>query len=492
MKIRTRITLWITGAGVIVSLLFSIFIFQDMAEQSYHQLDRELKLTIRDIFPIIRDPGHPDTSLGSFFTRRNYWIKAWRGKQLVYTSPLAQQLELPTTPGRRKETVSVTIPKSRIDLDQDRFNEVTFRVWTTVIPAAKAPPGYRIQAALPMEPLEEKLNRVIFGIVLGLVGSALLLFLISWFLAGRILRPVKEITARAREIDEKGLADRLPTSDNRDELYELATALNQMLDRLQYSFRRQQEFIAGAAHELNTPLTSLRLFSEQAQTEPGLSPELRQQLARQHDTLLRMGRLLRSLMLLAALEVRPQAEIRTFDFSRLVRVVLEDLAPLIEYHGLKVATDLPPRQPCEGDEEKLRRVLINLVENAVKYNVEEGEIRIVLETGKNRRLTLEIANRCPRPLPEEELEQVFEQFYRVEKSRSREFGGCGLGLTIVREIVSLHRGTIRLENRPGGWLAAILELPRQAGGRRPERTEEKEKKSPSEPASAPTERSEKQ
>jgi len=164
-------------------------------------------------------------------------------------------------------------------------------------------------------------------------------------------------------------------------------------------------------------------------------------------------------MLLSTLDLRPQLDCRPFDFCRLVNSVLEDLAPLIEYHHLQITTRLPDRAPGCGDEEKLRRVLVNLVENAIKYNVEGGTIELELKPGQNTRITLESINRCARPLPEESLAQVFEQFYRIEKSRSREFGGCGLGLTIVREIVNLHKGEISLENRSGCRVAAVLVLP---------------------------------
>ncbi len=464
MRIRTRITLWITLAGLTVGLFFSLVVYWEVREQAFRALDNELKATIRNVYQIIRlsrtdpAPAASREALEVFYTSRRFWIKAWHNHQLIYSSRLADLIKLPAI-DRKKATLSLTIPRSRLALDQNLFDEVTFRVRRALVPARDGVPACRIQVALPMEKLDKELDEVLLVMGLGLPAAALLLTLISWLLAGRILKPVQEITARAREIDEKGLADRLPVAAGRkDELAELATALNQMLDRLQHSFRRQQEFIAGAAHELNTPLTSLRLFSEQALAEPDLTPELRARLTRQHDILLRMGRLLRSLMLLSALEVQPRAEIKPFDLGRLIRSVLEDLEPLIACQSLTVVADLPDELPFPGDEEKLRRVVVNLVENAVKYNVAEGEIRLKAER-KGERVIVEIANRSQRPLPEEDLGKVFEQFYRVEKSRSREFGGCGLGLTIVREIVSLHDGEIRLENRPGNWIAAILILP---------------------------------
>ena len=311
MKIRTKISLWITAAGVLVSLIFSLIIFWEMVEQNYNQLDDELKATTRNVFKIVQQDeveGAKHSSLAAtvFLDGQRYWIRVWRADTLIYASRLARIIDLPIDPDKKKDTLSVTIPREKIDLDQDRFDEVSFRVRSIKISTHKAPPGYRIQVALPMEELDEEIVEVSLIIIFGLLFSTLLLIVISYFLAGRILKPVKQITYLARDINGKELADRIPLGSSRDELYDLSFELNQMLDRLQYSFKRQKEFIASAAHE---------------------------------------------------------------------------------------------------------------------------------------------------------LKKVFEQFYRVEKSRSLEFGGCGLGLTIVREIVNLHGGKVDMENDPSGRVQVVVQLP---------------------------------
>jgi len=466
VKIRARITLWITVAGLSVSLLFSAFIYWEMREQAFRTLDSELKATIRNVFEIIRrgeQEQAPFTCPAAevFFASRRFWIKAWRGRDLIYTSRLADQVALPAIQ-RKKETISRTIPKSRLDLHQDRFNEVTFRIRRALIPATGTTPGYRIQVALPMEKLDEELNEVLFVIGLGLPGAALLLAFLAWFLAGRILGPIREMTARAQEIDEQGLADRIPAADNRDEFSELGRALNQMLDRLQHSFNRQKEFVAAAAHELKTPLTNLRLFIEQTQADPGLDAAFRRRLARQQEILLRLGRLLNNLMLLSALEMKPVLQCEEFDFRELIETVLEDFTPLLAAEKIAVDYSPPPGEiRLQGDPARLRRMLVNLLENAIKYNLPAGRLRLELAQEEGW-LILKIANLVPEPLPETELEQLFEQFYRREKSRSSEYGGCGLGLTIVREIVHLHGGRVSLRNLTENWFEVTVRLPVQS------------------------------
>ena len=353
--------------------------------------------------------------------------------------------------------MSLTISKKIIDLKQDRFDEVTFRTRTVNVLATRTAPAYRIQIALPMEKIDEELLEVTLFIVIGLICSTLLLIFLSFFLAGRILKPVSQVTKMAREIDEKELDVRIPLGESRDELYELSEALNQMLDRLQYSFNRQKEFIASAAHELNTPVTNVRLFIEQSLNRGALPDDFYNDLIRQHEIMLRMGRLLRNLMLLSGLEVRRKIEIAEFDFKAMVESVLADFQPLLTDKEISLQLSLPESLPWSGDEEKLRRVVINLIENAIKYNQVPGEVCIFLKLAAGR-LCLEVGNRG-KAIPESELEKVFEQFYRVEKSRSLEFGGCGLGLTIVKEIVGLHGGDIRLLNEPEGWIKVVLQLP---------------------------------
>jgi len=457
MKIRTRITFWISIAGALVGLAFSLYVFWEMSEQSYRHLDGELKTVIRDVYSAIRQENKTVTANELFFANRHYWIKVWRGDKLIYSSNLARSLKLTPTPGKKKETLSATLIRPTDNPDLQQFQNAAFRIRVAVIPASKAPPGYRIIAAMPMKKLNEEINEVILVMILGLAGAALMLALLSWFLAGRILKPIQEITTLAQHIDSQKLATRIPVDDNQDELSQLSRALNQMLDRLQFSFNQQKEFIASAAHELKTPVTNLRLLTEQALNDPGLSETTRKRLSHQHDTLLSMGRLLRNLMVLSTLEMKRTITPTTFDFRKMVESILTDFAALFELNEITLTTRMPERALCLGDEEQLRRAVVNLIENAVKYNCRPGEIQIELDK-KREELILQIRNRVPEAIPEEELEKLFEQFYRLEKSRSREFGGCGLGLTIVKEIITLHQGDIRLENRPNGWVTVTTRL----------------------------------
>ncbi|MCD6534672.1 MAG: HAMP domain-containing protein [Deltaproteobacteria bacterium] len=461
MKIRSKISLWITGAGVLVSLIFSLIVLWEMVEQTYNQLDDELKATVHTVFNIVQqnEAMGIDSSPASdiFLDSRRYWIRAWRAETLIYSSRLARIIDLPIDPGKKKDTVNITVAQEKIDLDQDCHDEVTFRVRSVKIPAHKTPPGYRIQVALPMEELDEEIAEVCLIIILGLLFSTLLLIIISYFLAGRILRPVRKITDLAREIDENDLAGRIPLNSSRDELDDLSSALNQMLDRLQYSFSRQKQFLADAAHELSTPMTSVRIFMEQGLLNHELPAPFYKDLLQQQQVMLRIKRLLHDLMTLSWLELNRKLKPEIFDLKTMTASVIEDFKPLLDEKNIDLSSSLPETLNYFGDPSQLHRVLVNAVDNAIKYNYEGGKLIVTLENmSETVRLTVTNTGTA---IPEDELEHVFEQFYRVEKSRSKEFGGCGLGLTIVRKIVKLHGGRISLNNKLPDKISLSIILP---------------------------------
>ncbi|MCD6292503.1 MAG: HAMP domain-containing histidine kinase [Deltaproteobacteria bacterium] len=456
MKIRTKISLWITSAGIIVSLLFSLIVFLEMIEQNYNQLDDGLKATVRTVLKIVKQDKergiHAHLISEIFLDSRHYWIRAWRADTLIYSSKLAQIIDLPVKPNKKKDTISITLPRKKIHLDQDKNNEVTFRIRSETIS-----PDYLIQVALPMEELEEEINEVILIIIGGLSFSTLLLIFISYFLAGRIIQPVRKITKLARDIDENDLNLRIPLNPNHDELYDLSLALNQMLDRLQYSFTRQKQFLADAAHEINTPMTSIHIFMEQNLCNRELPAPFQRQLLQQQQVMQRIKRLLQDLMTLSRLEISRKFTPEKCNLVTITEAVIEDFRPLLEEKNITLSRLMPAVLNYFGDPALLRRTVINVISNSVKYNQQDGELIVTLKQSK-KDIQLTVTNTGVQ-IAETDLEQIFEQFYRVEKSRSQELGGCGLGLTIVREIVKLHGGRVSLKNVPPDKICLTIILP---------------------------------
>jgi signal transduction histidine kinase len=285
----------------------------------------------------------------------------------------------------------------------------------------------------------------------------LLLVFLSYLIAGKVLKPIGVIDRLAREINDKNLSVRIPLGKSRDELYRLSESLNRMFDRLERSFETQKQFIASASHELKSPLALLQLSMEDCMQHPDLPDNLGHQLIRQTDSVRRMSRLVKNLLDLSALELRECLDLKEINLAELLKSVLSDYEVVFNAKKIDVQAEIPPKLMIKGDRDNLQRAIINLVDNAIKYNHDGGKI-ILKVSAKNRGVHMSLFN-TGTGIPAEDLDRVFEQFYRVEKSRSAEYGGSGLGLSIVKRIIELHGGRIDIESELSAWTRVNIFLP---------------------------------
>jgi len=466
VKIRNRITLWITGAGLLAALLFSVIISYELIEQPFEILDRELDsqayIMLAGLSPQdgrLVSQLNP-TILGSL--GRLYWFKLFNQDQkLIYASDMTAFVDLPVPVQEGKNehyTVNMVVPHEVTNLELKANDEVTFRVHVVSIPFGKS--MYLVQIARPMDKLHEEIIDLVISIVVGLAFFALALLLLGYLVAGKVLQPIAEINTLAREINDKTLDKRIPLGENQDEIYALSSSLNQMFDRLQFSFKRQKEFIANASHELKTPIAMQRLFFDEAVQRDDLPENFKTKLEVQSDVTRRMNQLVKNLLDLSVLERNERLDSNTINLTKLSASVFEEFDEIIQAAGIRLSLNINVAASLSADREKIRRVLINIIDNAIKYNLKEnGEIRFSLNQTDNK-VEMKISN-TGQAIPKDRLNQVFNQFYRVEKSRSVVLGGSGLGLTIVKRIVELHHGTvvIKSESEPEGWIHLIISLP---------------------------------
>ena len=272
---------------------------------------------------------------------------------------------------------------------------------------------------------------------------------LTWWVVGLTLRPVAALRRGAAELSAAGLArSRLPVSDAQDEIQSLALTLNDMLDRLDSATARQRRFVGDAAHELRSPIASLRLQLEVAQRLD--QSEAMRQLA--DDALLdvdRLAHLIDDLLALARSDERGGAHTR-------LPVQLAGLAGTVVsgYRDARVPVRLQPGKDVTvlGDANGLRRVLVNLIDNAVRYAASAVTVAVSVRPPAGAGFAdavLTVADDGP-GIPASKRERVFDRFYRLDTARSRAEGGTGLGLSIVREIVTAHGGTVTLyDNQPG-------------------------------------------
>ncbi len=460
MKIRYKITLWISGIALFTAVSLSAFIYDELLEEPLRLFDYELKHMANALFEQgqknPQDPWHFDVSHLPYSPDR-YWIKIFdQNNTVLYQSAITKYTDIPPSGSKSRYTIEKIIPREQIWLNQDKSNEVTFRV--RVFTRKIDNHGVIIRIAKPIEELEEELLGVLREAAAGLTISVLLIIVISYTIAGKILSPMVTMNRTARKITEKSLNQRIPVGKNHDELDNLATSLNQMFDRLQYSFARQKEFIGNASHELKSPITLLMLTQEELLMNSALPMNVRTDMERQLNTMRRMSKLVRNLLDLSRLEQQESLTIESLDLGELIKNVLNEYQEMLISLNIDVTINLAGDLILSGDREKLLRLLINLIDNAIQYNiVQNGRLNICAKKEKGM-IVLDILN-TGLEIPADDLDRIFNQFYRIEKSRSSDHGGCGLGLTIARKIVDLHNGTIGISNEKRGWIKVTVRLP---------------------------------
>ncbi|WP_419785527.1 sensor histidine kinase [Pseudodesulfovibrio sp.] len=460
MTVRLKITVLITAAGFLASLFFSCIILWEMMEQPFRLIDADLASTGQRVVQVVaaREIGQAaPSSMGD----AHYWIevKDPASGSAIYRSQLARLFQIPMPPTGRAVTVSAIVPP-QVPLEKGEHGRMAIRARTSEL--ALDGKQYMVTVGRPMEHLAEELKDTAFGVAWGLIISVLLLAGISYLLAGFMLKPIREIDARARDISEKHLDKRLPTTGDRDEFNRLAQTLNNVFDRLQHAFLRQKRLLADASHELKTPLTMMRLGLDEIRTgagENGQDPQAESH-TRMTEQVLRMDRLVKGLLDLSALEIEASAARKALDLASVLRSLIDDYSFLGDTRGICIRVDLPDRLTMEGDEEKLTRAFSNLLDNAIKYNEDGGSVTVKGEQSDDG-LAITVSNTGP-GVPESDIPRIFEQFYRVDKSRSQKLGGSGLGLAIVKRIVELHGGTAAFRSAPGEQTEVTVALPKRS------------------------------
>jgi signal transduction histidine kinase len=291
-----------------------------------------------------------------------------------------------------------------------------------------------------------------------LAAVTLIAGIVGWLIAGRLLRPLKAITATARRAGEEHLGERLRLAGPRDELRELADTFDDMLDRLDASFDSQRRFVANASHELRTPLTVMRTTIDVTLAKPGLGvPELTTMASDVRNAVEQAEALIEALLTLAASDrgIGPADQV---DLATAAEDAIDAAGPLLRQRDTRLTSGLEPAL-VHGDAVLLERLAANLVDNASRHNVAGGWIRVAT-CRRGGTAMLEVANSCE-PIGEDDLPRLFEPFHRLHGRVAG--GGVGLGLSIVRSVVTAHGGTVRALPLAGGGLTVTVEIPAAHG-----------------------------
>lgn len=278
--------------------------------------------------------------------------------------------------------------------------------------------------------------------ILSLLGGV-----ITYFISGRALKPLSDFSNKIEEVQAQNLSDSRIEENKIKELNQLSVSYNKMLDRLSAAFEVQRQFTANAAHELRTPLALMQVQldaynSTEHPDNDASATQTIQMVTEQNERLTKMVK-----TLLDMSELQTIARDETIDLDALIEEVLVDLEPLAQEKNITL-TNQCNEVKLLGSDILIYRLVYNLVENAIKYNRIDGSVTVKAFT-KNQHIYLTVAD-TGNGIPKDLRERVFEPFFRLDKSRSRELGGVGLGLALVHEIVRVHDGTIQVKDNPTG------------------------------------------
>jgi len=278
--------------------------------------------------------------------------------------------------------------------------------------------------------------------------------ILAYFVSGRALRPLRTFVAQVEKVQPDNLADMKITEEVLPEFRQFSDSFNQMLERLDEGFTAQRQFTGNAAHELRTPLALMQAQVELFSAEhPDVLPETADFLRLLREQTERMTQMTRTLLEMCGLQAVPCTD--HIELGPMIDEIFADLAPLAEKNNITLERE--GDGVMTGSDTLIYRLLFNLTENAIKYNRPGGAVRLSV-TPESEKLLIRVAD-TGRGIPEHFQRSVFQPFFRVDKSRSREYGGVGLGLSLVWEIVKLHGGTVCVENSSEAGTTVAVSLP---------------------------------
>lgn len=439
--IRWKFAAW-TAALVGFSLLvYSGFTLRNLYDEQIEAIDLDLEADGR------RLTGLPDlVHLQAAVTEDEHYA-AWRtyavfdefGK-LGYRSP-----RLPETFAREA-------------LTQDKHHTVRDKNSRWRI-GAFASPSSTLVVAYDLDEVREIMEDLIVAYALSLPIVVLIAAAGGWWVSGRALQPVRDLAATVERVQAERLDQRVPVPPAPDEIQRLSLVFNAMLSRLEKSFEQAQRFAADASHELRTPLTIIRGEIDRLMRAPGILSEHQEKLVSVQEEIERLQHITDNLLLLARFDSgRVQLITERVDLTSLVRDACDDAELLGANQNLRIERHLSDSIFSRGDTAHLRRVVLNLLDNAVKFNFPGGLVRCSL-AADDKHVTVRIGNTGP-GIDVELRPRLFQRFFRADPSRSGARQGHGLGLSLSREIARAHGGDLQwVDSSDPGWTEFVVTLP---------------------------------
>lgn len=451
-SLRQRLTLWYAGSLIVLLAVFGGLIDALMYERLLSRTDFELDEELHELVLEV-NLSHDRHDL-------------LRQLQLRFSDHNSFEFQVLTDSEERifqsRNLSPLMLPAPQLESNRPHFSTAQLpvlgdsRIASQRIVSAQGP--LTVQVVMPLGRYLAEL-RDLRRLMLT-VGPLMTLLSIGggYWLAGRSLNPVARMTSAAERITAEQLAERLEAANPHDELGRLAVAFNGLLDRLERSFLELRQFTADAAHEIRTPLAVIRSSAEVALHATRSSAYYQECLQTISEEIERLTSLSNQLLLLAREDAGLKDDLpQRVNITDLLEQVAHDLEPLADDGVLTIEYDLAREAWLLGDRERLRRVFLNLMDNAIKFTPSGGNIlvRLIIDDA-DAEVTVRDTGFG---IPPEHLPHIFDRFYRVDPSRNRESGGAGLGLAICRAIVNRHGGNITVESDIGSGTTVRVVLP---------------------------------
>jgi heavy metal sensor kinase len=425
-SVRARLTLWYAGVLTLIICLFSAGILAFVAARLYAGLDAQLAREIATVGKMYREEPDELKDLASHWGITLFQVE--EGGSIRYQTEAWEREGL----ARSLQTGDTASPLSWAAPNGRRYR---------VQNISGSP--YGVAAAIEENSLRDTLWTLAGILAMGIPFAVGLAIAGGYFLAGRVLAPVGAMADKARQITAESLAERLPVDNAEDEFGRLATVFNDTLSRLQDAFERLRRFTADASHELRTPLTAMRSVGEVALRNTRDASAYRDVIGSMLEEVDRLTRLVESLLTLTRadsgkIHLAPEA----LDLGVLAGSVIDQLRVLADEKQQELTLQAPVPVHAMGDPALVRHALTNVIHNAIKYTPNGGAISVELKASLGQAV-IEVRDSGP-GIPGAHRDRIFDRFYRVDTSRSREEGGVGLGLAIARWAIEANGGRIEL------------------------------------------------
>jgi heavy metal sensor kinase len=451
VPIRVRLTLWFTALLTVILVGGAVFVILDLRASQTRALDRTLQTSAGEIAADYRPvPGRSESEFRDATDVSLAGLPRDASAAQIVSSSGAVVVSagngLGTSPMLPSGSTAAAIAGAT-SLQTVALDGQDYRVYT--MPFTDEGRPVALVVATSLENVEAATHRLLLILAVGIPLGVGIAALGGWFLAKKALRPVATMTDEARAIDASRLGDRVEVPSAMDEVGRLAVTLNDMLDRIQSGVEQQHAFVSNASHELRTPLAIMRAEIDVSLASTDLSDEARQVLESAREETDRMRAIVEDLLILAKMdEGALTLSADPVDLPQLVAGVLTAMNPLASRREVSLDHTSAGAVQVIGDADRLRQVVRNLVDNAIKYSSPGSRVVVsVHRDGDAAELT--VADTGP-GIPETSLPRIFDRFFRADEARSREAGGSGLGLAIVRELVEAQGGGVWVRNADAG------------------------------------------